>query len=173
MKRTRLVVLVVSVALLLAMVLGSTALAVPPGTTSAVSGGWSWVNNSATVSDGPGGTMVFAGDEFGTWTGSFRGTSYDVFTMTFYPPLETAENPGVLGPAAGDLTATFKGKVGVNRGTMTMYFTIWEPANSYVMTGTWTILSGTKALKHVRGSGTWVSSGVDSTATYAGTITWK
>ena len=173
MKRTGSAVLVVFVALLLAMILGSTALAVPPGTTSAVSGGWTWENNSATVSDGPGGTMVFAGDEFGAWTGSFRGTSYDVFTMTFYPPLETEANPKVLGPAMGDLTATFTGKVGVNRGTMTMYFTIWEPADSYVMTGTWTILSGTKALKHVRGSGTWVSSGVDSSATYAGTITWK
>ena len=54
-----------------------------------------------------------------------------------------------------------------------MYFTIREAANTWVMTGTWTIVSGTKALKHVSGNGTWVSSGFDSSADYSGTLRWK
>jgi hypothetical protein len=125
------------------------------------------------VADLDTGEQMFSGDEYGTWTGTFKGTSYDVFEMTFAPPIWVTEADTEWGPAWGTLTATFKGTIGGKRGMATIYFTIREEANTWVMTGTWVILSGTKALKHVSGSGTWVSSGFDSSADYAGTIRWK
>jgi hypothetical protein len=161
--------IIAGIVLVLAMAVAPAALAAPPCTTTHVSGNWSWVNNSATITTLDNGDMLVDGDEYGTWTGTFAGSSYDVFEMTFAPPLEGPE----WGAAWGTLTATFKGKVGGKNGHMTMFFTIREAANSTVMTGTWVILSGTKALKHVSGSGTWVSSGFDSSATYAGMIRWK
>jgi hypothetical protein len=173
MTRTRVAVLLVCVSVALSVMLAPAAGAAPPGSVSAVSGHWTWINNSATVVDLETGEQVFSGDEFGTWTGTFKGTSYDVFEMTFAPPIWLTDADTEWGPAWGTLTATFTGTMGGKHGRATLYFTIREAANSWVMTGTWVILSGTKALKHVSGSGTWVSSGFDSSADYAGTLRWK
>jgi hypothetical protein len=173
MTKSRATVLLVCVAVVLAIALAPSAAAAPPGSTTAVSGHWTWINNSATVTDLDTGEQLVSGDEFGTWTGTFKGTSYDVFEMTFAPPIWLTDADTEWGPAWGTLTATFTGRMGGKNGTATMYFTIREAANTWVMTGTWVILSGTKALKHVTGSGTWVSSGFDSSADYAGTIRWK
>jgi hypothetical protein len=173
MTKTRLTILLVCVTVALAVALAPAAGAAPPGSTTAVSGHWTWINNSYTVTDLDTGEQLFAGDEYGTWTGTFKGTSYDVFEMTFAPPLAVTGEETEWGPAWGTLTASFTGTMGGKNGRATMYFTIREAANSWVMTGTWTILSGTKALKHVSGSGTWVSSGFDSSADYSGTLRWK
>jgi hypothetical protein len=163
------------IALVLVMSLATAASAKPPGSTTDVSGAWTWVNSSYTITnmfEGPGpGDTLFAGDEVGTWTGTFEGQSYDVFEMTFAPP-NGPEDLEVFGAAWGTLTATFTGRVSGKNGSMTMWITIREPKNSWVMTGTWTILSATEALKGISGTGTWVSSGIDSSATYAGTVTW-
>ena len=173
MTKARAAVLLVCVAVVLAVVLAPAAGAAPRGCTTAVNGHWTWENNSATVMDLETGEQVFSGDEYGTWTGTFTGTSYDVFEMTFAPPLWQEDADTEWGAAWGTLTATFTGRMGGKPGTATMYFTIREAANTWVMTGTWVILSGTKALKHVSGSGTWVSSGFDSSADYSGTLRWK
>jgi hypothetical protein len=169
MSKTRTAVLLTCVALVLASVLVPAAGAARPGSATAVSGHWTWINNSYTVTDLDTGEQLFAGDEYGTWIGTFKGMSYDVFEMTFAPPFEESE----WGPAWGTLTATFTGSMAGKNGSATMYFTIREAADTWVMTGTWVILSGTKALKHVSGSGTWISSGFDSSADYSGTLRWK
>ncbi len=173
MTKVRAAVLLGCVAAVLALVLVAAAGAAPPGSRTPVSGHWTWINNGATVADLDTGEQVVSGDEYGTWTGTFKGTSYDVFEMTFAPPIWVTEADKEWGRAWGTLTATFKGTIGGKRGMATIYFTIREEANTWVMTGTWVILSGTKALKHVSGSGTWVSSGFDSSADYSGTIRWK
>ena len=56
---------------------------------------------------------------------------------------------------------------------MMVFFSIEEPANDPVMTGQWVIVCRTEGLAHLSGSGTWVSSGVDSSAKYKGRLAWK
>jgi hypothetical protein len=155
--------------LVLVLATAPAAMAAPPGSSTQVSGGWTWVNTGVTVDPMPDGSLLISGTEIGTWTGSFRGTSDDVFQMTQTPPVD---DPDHWGPGWGTLTATFDGKVGVKTGTMTMYVTFWWAADDIHYHGTWEILAGTGALKHVTGSGTWVS-GVGADATYAGSVHWK
>jgi len=169
-------VMAVGIAFVLVMSLASAASAKPSGSTTNVSGAWTWVNSSMTSTNmfegaGPG-DVLLAGDEVGTWTGTFEGRSYDVFEMTVAPP--NGQLDAWWGPAWGTLTATFTGRVDGKNGSMSMWITIREPKQSWVMTGTWTILSATEALKNISGTGTWVSA-ADGTpnATYQGTITWK
>jgi hypothetical protein len=148
------------------MTLGPAASTAPPGTTTEVSGAWSWVSISYTQTPLDDGSILAAGARAGTWTGAFEGSSCDVFEMTWTPPFGDT----LHGAAWGTLTALFTGRVGGKNGTVTIIFTMREPANDPVITGTWVIASGTKAFRHLGGSGTWVSSGVDSSATYDGTI---
>jgi hypothetical protein len=173
MTKTRWAILFACVTVAMAVVLAPVAGAATPGSTQVVGGHWTWINNSATVTDRETGEQVFSGDEYGTWTGGLKGTSYDVFEMTFAPPISRTGEETEWGPAWGTGTAIFTGTMGGKNGQATLYITIREAANTWVMTGTWTILSGTKALKHVSGNGTWVSSGFDSSADYSGTLRWK
>ena len=137
-----------------------------PGTTTEAAGAWSWVSVSYTQTPLDDGSILAAGTRAGTWTGTFEGRSYDVFEMTWTPPF----GDSVHGAAWGTLTAVFTGSVGGRNGTLTMLFTMREPADDPLLSGTWVIASGTKSLRHVRGSGTFVGTGVDSSATYVGTI---
>ena len=112
------------------------------------------------------GSILAAGTRAGTWTGTLEGTSYDVFEMTWTPPFGDM----VHGAAWGTLRTVFTGGVGGRNGTLTMLFTLREPADDPVISGTWFIVSGTRGLRHVSGGGTFVGSGIDSSATYGGTI---
>ncbi len=145
---------------------GPTAIRASPGTTTEVSGAWSWVSVSYAQTPLDDGSILAAGTRAGTWTGTLRGSSYDVFEMTWTPPFGDT----VHGAAWGTLTAVFTGRVSGRHGTLTLLFSMREPADDALLSGTWVIVSGTKGLRHVRGSGTWVGSGVDSSATYGGTI---
>jgi hypothetical protein len=136
------------------------------GTTTEVSGTWSWVSVSYAQTPLDDGSILAAGTRAGTWTGTLEGTSYDVFEMTWTPPFGDT----VHGVAWGTLTAVFTGRVGGRNGTLRILLTMREPADDPVITGTWVIVSGTKGLRPVRGGGTWVSSDVDSSATYDGTV---
>jgi hypothetical protein len=159
-------------ALVLVMSLVPAVAAKQAGTTTPVSGTWTWVNTGAVWTDLPDGSQQVVGEEAGSWTGSFQGTSHDEFVMTFQPPLWTSDALP-WGPAEGSLTASFDGLAGDKNGTMVMEMTIVEAANTWVMTGSWTIASGTGALKHVSGSGSWYCSGMAASATYWGSITWR
>ena len=139
--------------------------------TTRVSGDWSWVNTSWEETQTAGGNKLMTGDEVGTWTGAFQGSSYDVFAMTGTPPFDYDNN--LYGVSWGTLTCSFTGKVAGKKGSMMVFFTIEEPANDPVMAGHWVIVCGTEGLARLSGSGTWVSSGVDNSATYKGRLAWK
>jgi hypothetical protein len=136
------------------------------GTTTEVSGAWSWVSVSYAQTPLDDGCILAAGTRAGTWTGTLEGSSYDVFEMTWAPPF----GDRVHGAAWGTLTAVFTGRVGGRNGSLTVLLSMREPADDALLSGTWVIASGTKGLRYVRGSGTWIGSGVDSSATYDGTI---
>lgn len=121
----------------------------------------------------PGGSILATGDEIGTWTVGFSDSSCDVFAMQLMPPFTYDSKPPEYGPAWGTLKATFTGAVAGRSGTMTMFFTIYEPANDPVMVGTWVILRGTGELARAGASGTWESSCVANSATYSGMVRWK
>ena len=169
----------VAVALILALTLASSATATRPGTTTEVSGTWTWVYTNRIFTPMPTGDMVVDGTDTGTWTGTFEGTSNEVFRATRTPPLGAFVAGGTWGDVWGALAVTFTGRVDGKRGTMTIWVTYHRPAQTLAsadalsMSGTWTILSGTEALKDVSGNGTWVSAADGaSTAPYVGTITW-
>lgn len=169
----------VSVALILVMTLASAASATRPGTAKNVSGTWAWVYTNRIFTLMPTGDMIVDGTDTGTWTGTFEGSSDEVFRATRTPPFGAFVVGGTWGDVWGALTVTFTGRVDGKRGSMTMWVTYHRPANSQApadglgMSGTWTILSGTEALKNVSGNGTWVSAADGaSSAPYEGTITW-
>jgi len=149
-------------ALALVATLASTTAVAGAGTTISASGTWAWVNTNMKT-ETLGGTLVYSGDEEGTWSGTLKGSSYDIFQMTAVPS---------TGLSWGVLTVTLTGSVAGKAGTLTMWLTLRKPAGG-AMGGTWTVLSGAKALAGATGSGTWVSAGTGSNATYKGKITLK
>ena len=165
--RTRLII--VGIVMALAVTVVPAAWAGSHRATTKVSGDWSWENTGAKVTDLPDGNKLITGDEVGTWTGTFKGTSYDVFAMTGMPPFADDD----YGAQWGTLTCYFTGTVAGKKGNMMVFFTIEEPANDPVMTGHWVIVCGTDGLARLSGRGTWVSSGVDSSAKYKGRLAWK
>jgi len=167
--RTRLIITGIVVVLAIAIV--PAAGAAPHHAKVKVAGDWSWVNTSFEETLTAGGNKLMTGDEVGAWTGVFQGSSYDVFAMTGIPPFDYDNN--LYGASWGTLTSFFTGKVAGKKGNMMVFFTIEEPANDPVMTGHWVIVCGTEGLARLSGRGTWVSSGVDSSATYKGTLAWK
>jgi hypothetical protein len=167
--RTRLII--TGIVVLLAIAIVPAAWAGPHRATTKVSGDWSWVNTSWEETVTAGGNKLMTGDEVGTWTGTFKGTSYDVFAMTAMPPFDYDNN--LYGAGWGTLTCSFTGKVAGKKGSMMVFFTIEEPANDPVMTGHWVIVCGTEGLARLSGRGTWVSSGVDNSAKYKGRLAWK
>jgi hypothetical protein len=171
--------LAVGVALTLVMTLASATSATRPSASTDVSGTWTWVYTNRIFTPMPTGDMVVDGTDAGTWTGTFEGSSDEVFRGTRTPPFGAFVVGETWGDVWGALTVTFTGRVDGKHGGMTMWVTYHRPAQSQApadalgMSGTWVILSGTEALKNVTGSGTWVSAADGaSTAPYEGTITW-
>jgi hypothetical protein len=172
-------ILAVGVALVLVVTLASAASARRPGTTTDVSGTWTWIYTNRVFTPMPTGDMVVDGIDTGTWTGTFEGTSDEVFRATRTPPFGAFVVGGTWGDVWGALTVTFSGRVDGKHGSMTMWVAYHRPANSHApadglgMSGTWTILSGMEALANVSGRGTWISDADGaSSAHYVGTITW-
>jgi len=93
------------------------------------------------------GNQFIYGYEYSTWTGTFDGTSYDVFTVVVHPSgFRYVE--GLI-----DFDGTVMGKSGsmvirfVGKGTGTPPTVEWS--------GQWVILSGTGELASLCGQGTW------------------
>jgi hypothetical protein len=131
-----------------------------------VSGTWSWVTPGGVVwKTTSNGTQYVTGTEDGTWTGTFSGTSKDAFDGKIRP------NGSPWGLLRIDLTGTVRGK----SGTLEI-LTTWvvpEEHPTQLMTGRWSIVSGTGGLADLHGQGTW--KGVDpntSAANYKGIITF-
>ena len=168
MRKARLIGLMVAVAVALALVLAPTAGAAGATTPRAASGTWTWVTTGAEGVDVGGGDTFVTGTEDGTWTGTFQGTSVDYFA-------------GLLpadGSAYGALTVVFRGKIEHARGGFVMHLS-WQapPLPNMLMWGKWTIVTARGGLKHLLGSGTWITFLADddtplNAATYEGTY-WR
>ena len=99
------------------------------------------------------------GEESGTWTGTFEGTSDDAFTLVMHPEgFVTCEGrihfTGSVNDASGELFILFVGK------------RTWSPPGPW--SGQWVIISGTGYLANLHGQGTW--SGPPFNLAYSGQI---
>lgn len=91
------------------------------------------------------GYKFILGDEDGIWTGTFTGTSYDVFQAV-------EQSSGTVYLAYGLIF--FEGSVDGKHGTLVIDF---APGSGDWVTfsGRWKILSGTDQLENLRGQGVW------------------
>jgi hypothetical protein len=138
----RSIFMLVTIALMLAMT-GPPAAAAPPVPATSV---WSWVGGDWAQVDLHSGGARFTGTEFGTWTGTFVGTSSESYK-------------GVIMPD-GTLTALirieFTGSVQGASGTLRMQTTVLGKSSVDAgMMGRWVILSGSGDLANLRGQGMW------------------
>jgi hypothetical protein len=93
------------------------------------------------------GFVYVVGHEIGTWTGTFEGSSYDVFLLKDYRPEEDkVELP------YGEIF--FEGSVDGKNGTLIISFAPGEKSEGE-WSGDWEILGGTGGLKKLRGEGRW------------------
>jgi hypothetical protein len=91
------------------------------------------------------------GEEDSIWTGTFRGTSYDVFLAELNTETEIKELPyGVI---------FFEGSVNGKKGTLMIDFAPGYRTPERIWSGVWEILSGTGKLKNLQGQGTWEGPG--------------
>jgi len=119
----------------------STAVHATPPTTA--SGEWTYTPTPIDIRYADGNTFIH-GEEVSTWTGTFLGASYDVFTVIRHEKIWNVE--GLI-----DFTGTVNGK----SGTLVILFVgkLTPPPGEW--SGEWVILSGTGDLENLRGQGTW------------------
>jgi hypothetical protein len=134
----------------------ATAAGASAATPTAVSGEWSWSGGEFIPTDPVGDDVYFSGYEFGNWTGSFKGRSFEPFAGVAYAD----------GSLWAIITIDFKGRVDGALGKMTMQLTVDANADG-TMGGQWAIISGIGGLRHVRGVGTWVFTHGDDVYGYA------
>lgn len=121
------------------------------------SGEWKYVSLGAETRVGDGYTFIL-GDESGVWTGTFTGTSYDVFQAVVLPSGKAYISYALI---------FFEGNVGDKQGTLVISF---APGTGDFVTfsGRWKILSGTGELENLHGQGIW--SGPSYDMKYSGLI---
>jgi hypothetical protein len=111
-------------------------------------GVWSWGEDYGPFSFVPGktvgGNQFFTGVEYGGWTGTFEGTSYEPFKGIIFKS----------GTLWAIITINFEGTVFGQNGTAVMKLTVDAPPD-VTMGGTWVIVSGSGGLRHLHGFGTW------------------
>jgi hypothetical protein len=116
------------------------------------SGVWSWGEDYGPFSFVPGklvgGNQFFTGYEYGGWTGTFTGTSYEPFKGIVF-------KDGTLWAV---ITINLEGAVFGRRGTAVMKLTVNAPPD-VTMDGRWVIVDGSGGLRHLRGCGTWIYAG--------------
>lgn len=113
----------------------------------------------------------FLGDEVANWTGTFNGTSYDVFTVVFHDWGWSA-----IGLIFFDGTVTLEDDT-VKEGSLVILFVGKKPEGQD-WHGHWVILSGKGDLANLRGRGTWwgpgaPEPGVEGPLDYSGWIHFK
>ena len=115
-------------------------------------GVWSWGEDYGPFSFVPGklvgGNQFFAGDEYGGWTGTFTGTSYEPFKGIVFKS----------GTLWAIISINFEGTVFGQSGTAVMKLTVSAPPD-VTMGGRWVIVSGSGGLRHLHGFGTWIYAG--------------
>ena len=122
------------------------------------SGEWTYqVDLLLTTKEANGNTFKY-GEETGTWSGTFTGTSFDFFELVAHPSgFVTCQ--GLI-----DFTGTVNGV----SGTMIIKFIGKKTGDPLLWSGTWVIISGTGGLANLRGRGTWWGPSLD--LDYSGNI---
>ena len=109
------------------------------------SGTWEYTVTLLEDTKVAGGNLFRYGEEIGTWTGTFEGTSEDYFELVVHP--------------SGFVTCqgqiNFDGIVKGKSGTMVILFVGKKNLEIGLWSGKWVILSGTGDLANLRGKGTW------------------
>jgi len=142
-----------SFALALCIAVALTLVAIPAaGATTQrtdASGVWSWGENyggsAFDLGKLVGGNQFFTGYEYGGWTGTFTGTSYEPFEGIIFKS----------GTLWAIITINFTGTVFGKSGTAVMKLTVNAPPPPVTMGGRWVIVSGSGGLRHLHGFGTW------------------
>ena len=150
MTKARLFVLALCIAVALILVAIPAAGATTQRTDA--SGVWSWGEDYGPFAFVPGklvdGNQFFTGYEYGGWTGTFTGTSYEPFKGIVFKS----------GTLWAIITINFTGTVFGQSGTAVMKLTVNAPPD-VTMGGRWLIVSGSGGLRHLHGFGTWTYAG--------------
>ena len=150
MTKARLVTLALCIAVALTLVAIPAAGATTQRTDA--SGVWSWGEDYGPFVFDPGklvgGNQFFTGYEYGGWTGTFTGTSYEPFKGIVFKS----------GTLWAIITIDFEGSVLGRSGSAVMKLTVNAPPD-VAMGGRWVVVSGSGGLRHLHGSGTWTYAG--------------
>ena len=157
--RKKLSALLVCLVALLPVLMIPAVQATPPQTAE---GEWTYeLNFDPIITKVAGGNTFKYGEETGTWTGTFVGTSFDFFELVVHP--------------AGFVTCqgqiNFEGSVNGKTGTMVILFVGKKNLDAGLWSGKWVILGGTSELAHLHGQGTWEGPSFD--LDYSGQIHFK
>ena len=141
--RKKLSALLVCLVALLPILMIPAVQATPP---EPASGSWTYTVTHIEITKVAGGNTFKYGEEIGTWTGTFVGTSFDFFEVIMHP--------------AGFVTCqgkiNFAGTVnGDKTGTMVILFVGKKNLDTGLWSGKWVILGGTGDLAYLHGKGTW------------------
>jgi hypothetical protein len=114
-----------------------------------VSGEWFYTPYKVEITKEVGGNTFKYGEEDGTWTGNFEGSSNDFFNVIAHP--------------SGFVTCqgriNFEGTVNNKEGSMVILFVGKKNLETGLWLGKWVILSGTDDLENLNGQGTWSGPG--------------
>jgi len=146
-------------ALALCLAVALTLMAVPAAGAAtqrtAANGVWSWWGGEFVPGNVADGNQFFTGYEYGAWTGTFDGTSYEPFKGVVFKS----------GTLWAIITINFTGTVLGEHGTAVMKLTVNAPPD-VTMGGRWEIVSGSGGLRHLHGFGTWIYVGDAATYSY-------
>ena len=125
------------------------------------SGTWTYVVTSIEVTKTANGNIFKYGEEIGTWTGTFEGTSFDYFEVIVHPK----------GFVTCQGRIAFDGTVNGESGTMDILFVGKKDLVTGLWSGKWVILGGTGGLANLQGRGMWDGPSFD--LDYSGWIHFK
>ena len=140
--RKKLLVILICSVTLVSMLLTPTLIADDYEKKIRASGEWKYSVLGKDIRSGEGYTFVL-GEETGTWTGTFTGTSHDFFYAVIQPS-------GIVHLPYGLIF--FEGTVDGRYGTLVISFAPGEKIAGE-WSGKWEILSGTDGLENLRGRG--------------------
>jgi hypothetical protein len=131
-----------------------------------VAGDWTYVPTVVELTKVAGQNMFFDGEDIGTWTGAFEGTSTEDFVIVYHGGAGFNYYSGLI-----EFTGTVNGS---DPGTMIIRTvgTQWsgtpEPTFDVPWNGRWVIISGSEGLANIHGCGTFTGPSLD--LDYEGTI---
>ncbi len=141
--RKKLSALLVCLVALLPVLMIPAVQATPP---EPASGSWTYIVDLIEITKVAGGNTFKYGEETGTWTGTFVGTSFDFFELVVHPS----------GYVTCQGQISFTGTVnGDKTGTMVILFVGKKNLDIGLWSGKWVILGGTGDLAYLHGQGTW------------------